>query len=90
MNHPEIRGVDKVGAMLIMNNNRYLYFFIIRGWWTGSIMDDVDAHSILGHKFGPTVLQVASGVYGGFLWACKNPNAGVTYPEFLDTDFIID
>lgn len=53
-------------------------------------MDDVDAHSILDHKFGPTVLQVAAGVYSGFLWGCKHPNSGVRYPEHLDTDFIID
>jgi len=35
VNHPTLRGVDKVGAMIIMNNNR--------GWWTGSIMDEVDS-----------------------------------------------
>lgn len=34
MNYPDLRGADKVGAFLIMNNNR--------GWWTGSMMDDVD------------------------------------------------
>jgi len=35
MNHPSLRGVDKVGALLIMKNNR--------GWWTGSIMDEIDS-----------------------------------------------
>lgn len=31
-------------------------------------MDDIDSKEVLGGKFGPTVLQVISGVYGGFLW----------------------
>lgn len=35
MNHKSLNGWDKVGAMIIMNNNR--------GWWTGSIMDEIDA-----------------------------------------------
>jgi len=35
--HPmyhELRGNDKVGALILMKGNR--------GWWTGSIMDDID------------------------------------------------
>lgn len=48
MRHPSLRGVDKVGALMIMKNNR--------GWWTGSVMDDVDCRDIFKHKFGPTVL----------------------------------
>jgi homospermidine synthase len=48
MNHPELRGHDKVGALLIMKNNR--------GWWAGSVMDDIDSNKLFGGKFGPTVL----------------------------------
>jgi len=29
-----------------------------RGWWAGTIMDEVDAMVLLKGKFGPTVLQV--------------------------------
>jgi hypothetical protein len=47
-NYPDLRGVDKVGALLVMNNNR--------GWWTGTIMDDVDCRDLFDFKFGPTVL----------------------------------
>ena len=53
-------------------------------------MDDVDSKDLFNWKFGPTVLQVTAGVYSGFLWACKNPNAGVRYAEYLDNDFIIN
>lgn len=53
-------------------------------------MDDIDAHALFDHKFGPTVLQVAAGLYGGFKWACLNPNSGSNYAESLDTDFIIE
>lgn len=48
MNHPSLRGIDKVGALMVMKNNR--------GWWTGSIMDDVDCRDLFDFKFGPTVL----------------------------------
>lgn len=81
MNHPSLRGVDKVGALMVMKNNR--------GWWTGTIMDDVDCRDMFNGKFGPTVLQVAAGAWAGFLWACKNPNAGTRFPENTDTDFVL-
>jgi len=48
MNYPTLRGYDKVGALLIMNDNK--------AWWCGSIMDDVDAARLFNFKFGPTVL----------------------------------
>lgn len=41
-------------------------------------------------KFGPTVLQVAAGVYAGFLWACQNPNSGCKFADQIDADFVID
>ncbi|CAD8102559.1 unnamed protein product [Paramecium sonneborni] len=82
INHPSLRGVDKVGAMIIMNNNR--------GWWTGSIMDEVDSSMLFNGRFGPTVLQVVGGVYAGFLWSCINPNIGSHFPESIDTDFLLN
>jgi homospermidine synthase len=81
--HPSkyhIKGYDRVGALLICNKNR--------GWWSGTIMDEVDSSVHFNGKFGPTVLQVAAGVYSGFLWLLKNPNVGCKYAEELDTDFI--
>jgi len=41
-------------------------------------------------KFGPTVLQVAAGVYAGFLWACQNPNSGCKFADQIDADFVIE
>jgi len=83
--HPmdrELTGYDRVGAMLIFNNNR--------GWWTGSVMDEIDSAQLFDYKFGPTVLQVAGGVFAGFSWACQNPNAGNKWPDMLDSDYIIE
>jgi len=77
----EIKGYDKVGALLIFNKNR--------GWWSGTIMDEYDASLLLDYKYGPTVLQVAGGVFSCFLWMCKNPRKGNQWPEALDTDFIL-
>jgi homospermidine synthase len=53
-------------------------------------MDDVDSKDMFDWKFGPTVLQVAGGVWAGFMWGCKNPNAGCKYADYLDTKFILD
>jgi homospermidine synthase len=77
----DLHGYDKVGALLIFNKNR--------GWWAGTIMDEHDAALIFNHKFGPTVIQVAAGCYSGFLWMCKNQNAGCKWPDSLDSDFIL-
>jgi homospermidine synthase len=83
--HPskyKIHGYDKVGAMLIFKNNR--------GWWSGTIMDDIDANLLLDGEFGPTVLQVGGGVYSAFLWMINNPNSGNKWAEYLDSDFILE
>lgn len=44
-------------------------------------MNEEDCHKLFGSKFGPTPIQVAAGVYAGFLWGCKNPHKGLTLPE---------
>lgn len=46
--------------------------------------------NVLGGKFGPTVIQVAAGVYAGVIWAMHNPNAGCKWPEDLNLDPIIN
>ncbi|CAD8210363.1 unnamed protein product [Paramecium octaurelia] len=81
MNHTSLKGWDKVGALLIMKHNR--------AWWTGSIMDEIDCSSMYKGMFGPTVLQVVAGVYGGFLWTCQHPNIGAHFSEDVETDDLI-
>lgn len=49
--HPKdypLKGLDIVGSLLLMKNNR--------GWWTGTVMDDIDCRVLFGHKYGPTVI----------------------------------
>ena len=78
----ELKGCDKVGALMLFNENR--------GWWTGSIMNEVDASSIFEHKFGPTVIQVAAGCYACFQWMCRNKNSGCHWPDSIDSEFVIE
>lgn len=52
-------------------------------------MDETDCKPFFNGKYGPTVLQVAAGVYAGFMWACKKPKAGCNFPDHTDTDFIL-
>jgi homospermidine synthase len=53
-------------------------------------MDDKESRDIFDFKFGPTPLQVAAGVYSGFLWGCLNPDAGIRFPEDMDSDFLLE
>ena len=53
-------------------------------------MDEHDAAEHFQHKFGPTVLQVAGGVYSAFLWILENPQAGNKWAEQLDSDYILE
>lgn len=83
--HPmnyKIWGFDKIGAFLLFEKNR--------GWWIGSIMDNTDSAKFFGGKYGPTVLQVAAGVFSAFIWICKNKSRGCNWPESLDTHEILD
>lgn len=73
MNFDSLRGYDKIGALIIMNENK--------SWWTGSIMDDIDASRLFNHKFGPTILQVAAGAYAGFRYVIENPRMGSVFSE---------
>lgn len=83
--HPlkyKIKGYDIVGALLLLDNNR--------GWWSGTIMDQYDASELFNYQFGPTVLQVAGGVFSAFVWLCQNPNKGNLWAEFIDSEFILE
>jgi len=82
INHKSLKGYDKVGAMLVFDNNR--------GWWTGTIMDEHDARPLLNGRYGPTVLQVAGGVYAAFCYILKHKNKGAMWPDWCDSDFIIE
>lgn len=77
----KLSGYDKIGSLLIFNRNR--------GWWTGSIMDEYDASILFRNKFGPTVIQVAAGVYSGLRWMIENPKEGSKWSEDLDSEFIL-
>lgn len=83
--HPlkyDIKGSDIVGTLFLFDNNR--------GWWAGTIMDQYDAVNLFNYQFGPTVLQVAGGVFAAFVWLCGNPDKGSLWPEFLDSEFILE
>jgi homospermidine synthase len=41
-----LKGVDKVGALILMDDNV--------GWWTGSLMSNKDCLNLFDGKFGPT------------------------------------
>lgn len=67
--------------MLCFKNNR--------GWWTGSVMDEFDSMPFFNHKYGPTVIQVAAGMYASWLYMIMNPKIGNKWHDYLPSDFIL-
>jgi homospermidine synthase len=80
----ELEGNDRVGALLILKQNPITGEQ--KNWthWTGSI---------LGQKtdkyFGPTVIQVATGVLCAIKYAAINPQNGSGYSESLDSEWVV-
>jgi len=81
----ELEGNDRVGVLLILNNNPLTGEK--KNWchWTGSV---------LGQKtdkyFGPTVIQVATGVLCAIKYAAQNPQSGPSYSEGLPSEWVVE
>lgn len=67
-------GRDLVGA-LIMGHPYH-------SWWTGSILSIAEARKKVPDR-NATAVQVAAGVMAAVLWAIRNPQKGVCFPEDL-------
>jgi homospermidine synthase len=86
----KLKGYDNIGSLFMLkknpftNENKPFYF------WTGSICDTNYTKNVLkDNYFGPTIIQVMSGVLSGAKWILKNKNKGLCFGEDLDDDYII-
>jgi homospermidine synthase len=81
----ELEGDDRVGALLILNKNPITGEKKNWSYWFGSILGQGS-----NKFFGPTVVQVASGVLTALKYMVENPQQGPCYSENLPTSFVIE
>jgi homospermidine synthase len=76
-----IDGIDELGVLL-MGNEKGAY-------WFGSQLSIHEARRLSPYN-NATSLQVAAGILSGVIWALQNPNRGITEPENMDYQFILE
>lgn len=74
-------GVDELGA-LVMGHKKNAY-------WFGSVLSIEEAKELAPYN-NATSLQVAATVTAGVMWAIENPNEGVTEPDDMPFDRILE
>lgn len=76
-----VDGVDELGVLL-MGNQKGAY-------WFGSQLSIHEARELAPFN-NATSMQVAVGALSGMIWAMKNPERGITEPDQMDHDFIME
>lgn len=76
-----VDGYDELGVLL-MGNKKGAY-------WYGSYLTIQEARKLVDHN-NATSLQVAAGVLAGMAWAINNPERGITEPEDMDHEYILN
>jgi homospermidine synthase len=74
-------GMDELGVLL-MGHRRGAY-------WYGSRLTIEEARELAPYNTA-TSLQVVAGILGGFVWALRNPRAGVVEPDDLDHETVME
>jgi homospermidine synthase len=74
-------GMDELGVLL-MGHEKGAY-------WYGSRLTIEEARKLAPFNTA-TSLQVVAGILGGFVWALRNPRAGVVEPDDLDYETIME
>ncbi len=75
------RGEDILGALLM--GHKY------NSWWTGSVLSIDEARRLVPHQ-NATTMQVAIGVVSAVMWMIENPRKGVSVPDDLPFDHILN
>jgi homospermidine synthase len=76
-----IRGIDELGVLL-MGHAKGAY-------WYGSVLSIEETRTLIPYH-NATGLQVTSPVLAGMIWAIENPDRGVTEPDEMDYDRILE
>jgi len=81
MNDEITTGADILGA-LIMGH-------AFNSWWTGSDLSIEESRKLVPHQ-NATTMQVAISVVAASMWMMENPEEGVTVPDQMPHDYILD
>lgn len=76
-----IDGIDELGVLL-MGNKKGAY-------WFGSQLSIHEARKLIPHN-NATSLQVAISVLAGMVWAIEHPEKGITEPDEIDYQYILN
>ncbi len=76
-----VSGIDELGVLLCGHEKG--------AYWYGSQLSIDEARALAPHN-NATSLQVTAPVMAGVIWAIENPNRGITDPEEMDFDRILD
>ncbi|MBC6405035.1 MAG: homospermidine synthase [Rhodospirillales bacterium] len=76
-----VSGVDELGVLLCGHDKG--------AYWYGSQLSIEEARNVAPHN-NATSLQVTSPVMAGVIWAIENPKRGITDPEEMDFQRILD
>ncbi len=76
-----VAGIDELGVLLCGHEKG--------AYWYGSQLSIEEARALAPHN-NATSLQVTSPVMAGMIWAIENPDRGITDPEEMDFERILD
>ena len=76
-------GSDELGVLLLGDFHGYT------GYWHGSNLSIEQTRDLVPHN-NATSLQVAAGVLAAITWALENPNEGLTEPDDIDHQYILN
>ena len=75
------KGIDELGVLLAGHKKN--------AYWYGSQLSVQEARQLAPHN-NATSLQVTVAVLAGMVWAIENPNNGVTEPEDMDFERVLE
>jgi len=75
------KGIDELGVLLAGHKKN--------AYWYGSQLSVQEARQLAPHN-NATSLQVTVAVLAGMVWAIENPNNGVTEPEEMDFERVLE
>src|SRR5678815_2068912 len=75
------KGIDELGVLLAGHKRN--------AYWYGSQLSVQEARQLAPHN-NATSLQVTVAVLAGMVWAIENPNNGVTEPEDMDFERVLE
>lgn len=90
MHDDHLHGTDNVGATFFLDCNPITGERKPWAYWCGTILDTEYTTKVLKDPyFGPTTIQVISGMLSAAKYALKHPEKGMLFPEDIPESFVL-